>query len=386
MFTASNQQTFGSTIESRKNFGAGFDLLRWGLAALIFVGHCKWLAGSGVPKLTPDVAHALVQQGWAGFRRPIQVSMVPMFFALSGFLVTASALRVREVRNFLTLRSLRIFPALTVEVMLSALVLGPLLTTLALSDYVSDPAFARYFGNIIGFVSFDLPGVFTRNHVPGVVNANLWTLPAEFYCYLVTAVMMATGLMFDRKTFTILFAVATSLAIAASLLFGFGLSNTTAATPLVVYYFFAGSLVYQWRDSIPRDARLFILAAAVSYGLLLFHQTAFIAPLAVVYVTVYLGLCHHEKLGVLRNADYSYGIYLYGFPITQAVLALVPELQGHGNWLALIAGTLTIFFAALSWHLIEAPMLKLKSRLTGGRKTAARQHPDRPPERAEAAA
>jgi peptidoglycan/LPS O-acetylase OafA/YrhL len=64
-----------------------------------------------------------------------------MFFALSGFLVTGSAIRTRSVRTFLTFRFLRIFPALATEVTLSAVILGPLLTTLPLKDYVSDHHF-----------------------------------------------------------------------------------------------------------------------------------------------------------------------------------------------------------------------------------------------------
>ena len=53
--------------------------------------------------------------------------------------------------------------------------------------------FYRYFGNIFGFVTYELPGVFTDNPVPALVNGNLWTLPPEFYCYLVLSALMASG-------------------------------------------------------------------------------------------------------------------------------------------------------------------------------------------------
>ena len=160
MVTFRARHSFGEVLDRQKGMSAGFDVLRWGLALLIFYGHCKWLAGSGAITVPVEAVATLADRGWAGWRRPFQVSLVPMFFALSGFLVTASALRVREVSSFLILRALRIFPALAVEVMLSALVLGPLLTVLVLSDYFAHWSFWRYFGNIVGFVSFDLPGVF----------------------------------------------------------------------------------------------------------------------------------------------------------------------------------------------------------------------------------
>jgi peptidoglycan/LPS O-acetylase OafA/YrhL len=367
LWARTTSSSIGQALERQNGVSAGFDVLRWVLAFLIFYGHCKWLAGSGLPKISGEVAGTLAERGWSGYRRPFQVSLVPMFFALSGFLVTASALRVAEVKTFLTLRSLRIFPALTVEVVLSALILGPALTVLTIGDYVTDRSFLTYFGNILGFVQFELPGVFASNPVPGIVNSNLWTLPGEFYCYLISAFAMWTGLMFNRKIFTVAFAIVTVASIVASFTIGYGMSFTTVSTPVLVYYFFTGCLFYLWRDFIPRDARLFAVAVLAAYALLYHRETVYLAPLAVVYVTVYLGLFHHDKLTVLRKADYSYGIYLYGFPITQALLAVIPELQGHGNWLLLLATPLTLTFAALSWHTIEAPMLKFKSRILGTR-------------------
>lgn len=367
-------RTFGAALDAQKGLSAGFDVLRWGLALLIFYGHCKWLAGSTSTAAVSEALAALptlADRGWSGWRRPLQVALVPMFFALSGFLVTASALRVREVGHFLTLRALRIFPALTVEVFLSALVLGPLLTALAFSDYFANAAFFRYFGNILGVVAFDLPGVFTGNKVTNIVNASLWTLPGEFYCYLIAALVMGTGVMFDRSKFTGLFAAASVALVGLSLVTGFGLTTTFASTPLLVYSFFAGCLVYHWRHEIPKHPVLFLVAGGASYVLLLKPELMFLAPLPLAYVTVYLGLHHHPRLGGLRKLDYSYGIYLYGFPITQAVLAVAPSFHGHGNWLAVVAGLITLVFAAASWHAIEQPMLQLKSRLTPRRRSEA---------------
>src|SRR5271168_2704028 len=124
--------------------------------------------------------------------RTIFLPIVPAFFALSGFLVTGSALRVRATSTFLMFRVLRILPALLVEVTLSALVLGPIFTTLPLRHYFSDPQFFRYFGNIVGWITFYLPGVFHDNIYP-TVNGNLWTLPAELDCYLITGALLLTG-------------------------------------------------------------------------------------------------------------------------------------------------------------------------------------------------
>ena len=69
------------------------------------------------------------------------------------------------------------------------------------------------------------------------------------------------------------------------------------------------------------------------------------------------------KIPVINTGDYSYGIYLYGYPITQAVLAAAPTLRGQQLLTFCASGTLTFLFAALSWHIIEKRMLATKSRL-----------------------
>jgi peptidoglycan/LPS O-acetylase OafA/YrhL len=118
--------------------------------------------------------------------------IVPAFFALSGVLVANSMVRVAyDIRIFLTLRTLRIFPALAVEISLSALILGPRVTTFELGAYFND-------GTRWGFVHFQLPGVFLDNPIPNVVNGQLWTVPSELRCYIALAVLMVTRISRQR--------------------------------------------------------------------------------------------------------------------------------------------------------------------------------------------
>ena len=181
-------------LNANRGMGPGFDCLRVALAVVIFGMHVGWLTYkphfSGAPPLsTHGLNSDLYPDGaqWVGWRRPFSVSYVPAFFALSGFLVMGSALRTRATQTFLMFRALRIFPALVVELCLSAFVLGLWFTSLPWAKYLADPSVLRYFGNVVGAVDFFLPGVFTHNTVPDIVNRNLWTLPAEFDCYLITA-------------------------------------------------------------------------------------------------------------------------------------------------------------------------------------------------------
>ena len=226
--------TIYAALASQRGIGPGFDILRLGLACAIFYGHVKWIAGSSTG---PDeVARALIGQGasinevqaaafdstlWGSIKRVYHLAIIPMFFALSGFLVTGSAERVKALKPFLAFRLLRILPALTVEVVLSALLLGPIFTTVTLNDYFRDQSFFQYFGNIFGIVKFELPGVFVENPVSGIVNRNLWTLPSEFYCYIISAALIAGGLFFKGNILLVIMALITFLLIFGSIFFDF---------------------------------------------------------------------------------------------------------------------------------------------------------------------
>ena len=364
--------TFGSILDRHRGEGPGFGVLRLVLSIMIL-----WIYTSLVSRLA-FVAAATAQEP-SGYRASFTpahiliVFMVPAFFALSGFLVTGSALRLRATAPFLTFRLLRILPALFVEVTLSALVLGPLFTTLPLASYFNDPEFFRYFGNIVGWITFHLPGVFEANNV-SIVNANLWTLPSEFHCYLITAALMILGTAYNRTILTAILAVITVVFIGLNTFSDFGLGSTQPhAEVTITYYFFVGMLFFHWKEYILASWKIFGLAAIAGYVLLCFRHTIYLAPIFVTYVTIFLGVRGLPELKWLKSRDYSYGVYLYGFPISQALVALAPSVRGHRVLLFALALACTMAFAATSWHMIERRALALKSRLPEaltGRKAA----------------
>jgi len=62
---------------------------------------------------------------------------------------------------------------------------------------------------------------------------------------------------------------------------------------------------------------------------------------------------------VTRSGDYSYGVYVYAFPVQQTVVMLI---GAHATPLAVFFYSLpvTLMLAYSSWHLIENPSLRLK--------------------------
>ncbi len=329
----------------------GFDYLRLLLALAVVVWHT---VATCYGPAVQDVA-------WSGWRRPFIALILPMFFALSGFLVAGSLERCKTLAAFLALRVLRLVPALGVEVTLSALLIGPLFTTLALGDYFADPATHAYFLNIIGDIHYELPGVFPANPIPYVLNAQLWTVPYELECYIALALLSVVGLHRHRRAFTAVFA---ALQVAAFLLALRHLSFTAhvqgpASGRTLVLCFLAGVTLYLNRRHVAHSHGLAALSLVATLGLLAVPTGEVFIALPAAYLTVYLGVLDPSRPAFMRSGDYSYGLFLYGFPIQQAVAATGP--WGRDPLISIgVCVPLAALFAAASWHGVEKHALKLR--------------------------
>lgn len=296
--------------------------------------------------------------------KPFIMMILPMFFALSGFLVAGSLLRTKTLVMFLGLRGIRIFPALGMECLLSALILGPIFTTYSLTQYYSDPLFARYFFNIIGHVQFVLPGVFLDNPAPGAVNAQLWTVPFELACYVALAVLAVVGLV-KRRVLVVVAMIGVQVThLAGGLILHQGDLSALGGGHIggvnLVVSFLAGVAVYLYRDVLLWDFKTFAVCLVASLLLYETPATTLLAVFPTAYLTVYLGLLNPRKIALMRGADYSYGLYLYGLVVEQALAAV-----GVRQWAAMTVLTLVLggLFAAFSWHVVEKPALRLRGPL-----------------------
>lgn len=381
-----NGESFAAVFGRYRGVAPGFDLLRLVLAVTIFAAHAKWLSGTsgmdvhGVAEaqvINPMIGVRLGGEwpvaAWSGPLRPMKLAMVPMFFALSGFLITLSALRLRSTSAWLAHRGLRIFPALIMEVTLSAIILGALFTTLPYKEYYLSEEFRRYFGNIVGHITYFLPGVFTNNPVPKYVNLSLWTLQAEFLTYAAVAILMAVGVLNNRKVYLVFITLLTVALTIFHFLTGYA---TPIAGPysshVVAYYALIGVLFALFRDLVPARIELFLISVVLSYVFLLFDATTYLAPVPLTYATIFFGVLPIPRVSFLRNSDYSYGIYLYSFPVTQALLAMWPEgFVRRPLLLVPTAFLVTITFAIVSWHTIERRAIALKRYFPGRQRNDA---------------
>ncbi|MHC2256221.1 acyltransferase family protein [Bradyrhizobium embrapense] len=333
-----------------RNRPAGFDYMRVVLAATIIGLHSL--------NVSLGLGEALQVQS----KLRIGVAMIlALFFALSGFLVTASLLRCKSLISFLGLRVLRIGPALAVETTLSAVVIGSVFTELPLAQYVADPKFHAYFLNIVGDIHYELPGVFLNNPLPRLVNCQLWTVPYELWCYVILALLAVTTIAFNRVAY-LAFMVIAQIGLIGYDIYRWDVVPIQLRPHLLVFSFLAGVGFYLWRDKVPYDRTVCLFALVLCAAGMATGRGDALAPVPAAYVACYFGLMNPRRSWIVASGDYSYGLYLYGFVIQQCVAAFGPPAQ---PWYLnlLISLPLAFGIAVASWHLVEKHALRLRAQV-----------------------
>lgn len=338
-------------MKTRNNF----DFLRLFAASLVVVGHGYALMGMAPPAL---------------FYTSISTFGVIIFFSISGYLIAGSWEREPHLFNFFAKRALRLFPALFVVVLLTAFVLGPIVSDLPARAYFTDLGTYHYLANLRLFIQYFLPGVFKSNPLPNAVNGSLWSLPVEFFSYMMVPVI---GLMLARWRAMAFGALTVILASASVYLvlfradhqFTFYAMDLRSGTAMAAY-FAAGAVIWHVRRAIPLNIIAALVAAAAYVGLLKLSVGVAQFPIAsanaflLAYVIITIGESQKLRLpDAGRYGDFSYGLYLYAFPVEQV---LAEHLHGRtGQWpLIGLAFVFSMVFAVLSWHFVEKHALALK--------------------------
>ena len=348
--------TVAERLDQVEGHPTGFDYLRLVLASAVIVWHTV------VTSYGPDVQNAVQASWW----RPLPTAIVPMFIALSGFLVAGSLERSRSLLGFLGLRVLRIYPGLIGVTLVSALIIGPVFTAFPLQQYFTDGKFWSYLLTALGEIRVQLPGVFLDNPNPDRINGQLWTLLFELFCYITLAGFAIVGLPRRRRLFLLATAALAAIIVGGYLYrFGSGENRSPTGVPgySLIIFFLCGVAVYLFRDRLPWT-RSFALGAAVLAALCFEWPIYgdFLATVPLSYLTVHLGLYNPHKPAFLRGKDLSYGMFLYGYVVQQAWMSLSPALR-HWYWNLLLALPTTALLAALSWVWIEKPGLSLRRYL-----------------------
>ena len=303
---------------------------------------------------------------------------VNAFFAISGFLILQSWVHSRTVSDYLKKRVLRIYPGYLVTVLICTFVVGPLAATRP-QDYLKEVMAhgKRWLLDTLTLNYLHLPQVFAHH----TINNSIWTIRYEFLCYLLVAALGMLAVTRKPRLFLLIFLldfVANALQEAYAARHGMN-ADTFAGyahgrellvigrldfLPRFLVYFLAGGVCYLYRERIPRSPALLtasllliVLTAADGFGLNL------ILPLCGTYVLLYVCFLP-QSFGkfITDRGDFSYGIYLYAFPVQQLLYLWFPVFFHSPLRLFVAATLLTVPLAFLSWHLVEKPALALKPR------------------------
>lgn len=339
-----------------------FTLVRFVLASSVIYTHSFWLI-HGVEG-RDDLSVVL--------GAPISAYAVDGFFFLSGFLVYPSLLRLGKVSSFALARLARLWPALAMSVSLTVIG-GLFVTTASPAQYFSGETLRFLGGNLsLTFGAYYLTGIDCGSE-PCNLNGSLWTLTWEARCYLTLAILACLGLVSPKSMSRVILPLTFAGALVWDLPAVEQLARSLAGDGIVynldtfdrLWFLFAlGIAAYVFRERIRLSwlvlAGLFMVNVAahkLGYGL---HVRA----LFIGYTVLCFGFLT-AKRGALsgRWPDYSYGMYIYAFPVMLIVNALI-EPESH-LLLALINLIATLPIAALSWHWLEKPALDAFRRSRG---------------------
>ncbi|KLO39665.1 acyltransferase [Mycobacterium nebraskense] len=285
------------------------------------------------------------------------------FFAVSGFLVTASWLNNPQPRAYLQARALRILPGFYTCLIVTAFVFAPIGLALQGGSALgllrsSGPLKFVLFNSAIAHLKLDVGGTPQGVPHPRTWNASLWTLVFEVICYLAVLAIGVVGLARYRWTSSAMLAAGVIVALLLPPMADPWSWTIPQCLARFTIMFAAGAVLYQLRDVIP--ARWSWVAASFAIvavcGLLL-PDYRIIGALPLAYGIIASGIMLHRFH--LHN-DLSYGVYIYAWP-TQQLLVIGGLRHFDPLIFAVVATTATLPFAAASWFAIEKPALRLKA-------------------------
>lgn len=331
---ARQRETFADAMA--RGDGGRFDQLRLGGAMLVIVSH-----GFEITQGTRANEPFLQLSG----EFTLGEIAVLIFFALSGFLLAQSLRRDASVARFAARRARRIMPGLAACVLLLVFVAGPALTFNPRTDYFDSAETYAFLANIALVPDIrTLPGVFETAPIGAAVDAPLWTLLYEVVCYGLLALLTAAGCGGPRGAAFMIIILTLIYMTTANFL------PPQAAhflRPLSVFgpVFFAGALVSTLADKTPRDGRIALLGAAAFVAASALERPNFGFLFGGVYAVLFVATSRPSGFfrRVTGGADISYGTYLYGWPIQQALVtgglaATVGANIGVGLAAAMLAG------------------------------------------------
>jgi len=325
-----------------------FTLIRWVLAGLVALGH-MWLLPTGYE---PFRIH-----DWTG-----GYMAVNGFFILSGLLIAKSLHMRRNMKAYVVSRALRIYPALIILLLTFAFIFSPIFSKPGGIENIWSGETWRYVLRVLTLGNPEgAPGGIFAGNREADFNGPLWTIRFEMIAYIMAGLAFMIGIVTKLWRTTLAFFAVQS----AYLLLPYLVDVSTLPASILPFLrlssvFLLGMVL--WHAPALRNPRwwwigIFVLAFAVLGSTIVGELSA---NLALAALLMKFGLPQKSVPALTRIPDYSYGLYIWHYPVMQIVMWLRPDFGPF----ALMATSTPIFIllAGLSWHIVEKPALKLKKK------------------------
>ena len=331
-----------------------FDFLRFFFAANVVLAHLCELSQNKNLAFLSNLSNSSIG--------------VKGFFIISGFLVAKSYTNTPTLKGYFIKRVKRILPAYIAVLLISVITLS-CFTRIVFLDYFTNINMYKYLGWNLFFLNFMhpcLPGLF-ENNLLCAVNGSLWTLKVEEGFYIVLPLIFYI-IKKSKKPFLILGSLYI-LSLLYWFLMDFYLNNPLLAKQLPGYlaYFVTGIFLFLNFDFVLKNKKkllfvsilLLIISNFSDFQIDVFYPAAFGS---IIIILAY-------NLPILNNfgkyGDFTYGLYIYHFPIIQLFRQYNLFERYNPILMAFFVILITLLFAIFSWFFIEKRFLdRLKTNNT----------------------
>lgn len=320
--------------------------VRWVLASLVALGHIYLLTTAWEP--------IRIHQWTGGYMA------VNGFFVLSGMLIAKSLSFRGDLKSYAISRALRIYPALIVLLLAFALIFSTIFSRPGGFDNILSGDIWTYVVRVLLLGDpQNAPGGIFAGNLEADFNGPLWTIRYEIAAYIMAALGFALGLLKNRVLTLVAFVGVEVTYLALPALIDMT-SLPTGFMPLLRLSacFLLGMCLWHWPRARRPHWAIVLIAIAVFLWLGAGFGGELLATLALTGLMLRFGLSDASHAPVVALPDYSYGIYIWHYPVMQAVMFLRPDTGPLG--LALMSTPIWIGLSAASWHLIEKPVLRFK--------------------------
>lgn len=355
---------------SKTFYENNFNLIRLFAAAQVAHGHLVTIF-----QLETTWYHAAILKFFAFFPG------VPIFFFISGFLISKSWETSRSWKDYAIKRIARIQPALIVSVIIAISLtfvsgyLGHLSIPVSLMDI------ALLFLAKITILQFFNPD-YLRSYGDGVLNGSLWTITVELQFYILIPLVYYCLKAQASKVRNLIFLVVIFIGANISFDLLHDMYARTVAIKLLRMTFLPWFFMFLMGVLFQSKFDLFYKYLSGRFVWLLpiyllsgyagkkigFDFGNSLNPIAFTILTCLIFSAAYTKKPIaeliLGNADVSYGLYLYHMPVINYFIYLNFE---RSYFSAMLIAIITLLISITSWYVIENPSLVAAKKIVSKR-------------------